>query len=341
VLDEPDQIVVTGAAGWFGTALCRQLMRDRTRPPRALVTSDDDAARLRTIAGNVDIEVGDVTDPEVCQRLLAGTRGAAVIHAAAVIHPNRTDEFERVNVHGTATLAHAAATAQAARFVLLSSAAAVGVNSHETDVFRADEPRRPYLAYGRSKAAAERRVTEIADATGLPSVILRAPWFYGPYQPVRQTTFLRLVRQGLFPLPAPATARRSMVYVDNLVQGALLAASHPKAVGETFWIADESPYEIGEIVAATRQALREAGLSVRRRTVRVPNAVGDLAERADRALQALGRHSPQLHVLGEITKTIACDISYSTEVIGYQPTINLPEGMRRSVRWCLSEGIAL
>jgi nucleoside-diphosphate-sugar epimerase len=46
-------------------------------------------------------------------------------------------------------------------------------------------------------------------------------------------------------------------------------------------------------------------------------------------------------VLGEITKTIACDISYSTEVIGYQPTINLPEGMRRSVRWCLSEGIAL
>jgi nucleoside-diphosphate-sugar epimerase len=67
--------------------------------------------------------------------------------------------------------------------------------------------------------------------------------------------------------------------------------------------------------------------------------VGRLAEAADRRLQARGRYVTEVHVLGEMDKTIACDISGTRDVLGYQPRVALEEGMRRSVRWCRDRGI--
>ena len=60
-------------------------------------------------------------------------------------------------------------------------------------------------------------------AAGLDAVIVRPPWFYGPYQPARQTTFFRMVRTGRFPIVGDGRQRRSMVYVDNLVDGVVRA----------------------------------------------------------------------------------------------------------------------
>ena len=64
---------------------------------------------------------------------------------------------------------------------------------------------------------------------GLDAVIVRPPWFYGPHQPPRQTTFFRMVRTGRFPVIGDGEQRRSMVYVDNLVDGVLAAELTPTA----------------------------------------------------------------------------------------------------------------
>ena len=64
-----------------------------------------------------------------------------------------------------------------------------------------------------------------------------------------------------------------------------------------------------------------------------------VAETADRVLQRRGLYSAQLHVMGELAKTIRCDISRTVEVLGYDPQVSLAEGMRRSVRWCLQHGV--
>jgi nucleoside-diphosphate-sugar epimerase len=69
--------------------------------------------------------------------------------------------------------------------------------------------------------------------------------------------------------------------------------------------------------------------------------LGDLAESADGFLQDHGRYQQELHVLGELNKTIACDISAARDDLGYEPSVDLAEGMRRSVRWCLDRGIDL
>ena len=66
-----------------------------------------------------------------------------------------------------------------------------------------------------------------------------------------------------------------------------------------------------------------------------------LAELADSTIQRLGRYHQQVHVLGEMDKNIACDISVARDELGYEPEIELYEGMRRSVRWCIEQGMEL
>ena len=170
---------------------------------------------------------------------------------------------------------------------------------------------------------------------------MRPPWFYGPWQPLRQTTFFALVRTGRFPLLGDGSQRRSMVYVDNLVQGVALAERVVAAAGGAFWIADARPYPMTEIVSTVKQALRAEGFEVSTRQLRLPARAGTGRGAHRLALQGRGIYQQRFHVLGELDKTIACDISHSEDVLGYAPKVELLEGMRRSIRWCVDNGIEI
>ena len=338
----PDVTVVTGAAGWLGRALVHHLTRsgdgDRPGAVRALVTTATDAEALALVAG-VEPVVGDVRRPDGLTGLFAGLGGTAdVIHAAGVIHPARVDDFEEVNARGTANVMTASRAAGVRRVVHVSSNSPFGVNALDRDTFRNDEPYDPYLGYGRSKMRAELHVLDAVTA-GLDAVIVRPPWFYGPYQPARQTRFFELVRAGRFPVIGDGRQRRSMVYVDNLVQGIVAAELTATRPGRAWWIADARPYEMVEIVETVGRALAAEGVAVRPNRLRLPAFAGRLAERADRAIQRAGRYVQPLHVLGELDKTIACDISAARTELGYEPAVELEEGMRRSVRWCVERGL--
>jgi nucleoside-diphosphate-sugar epimerase len=185
----------------------------------------------------------------------------------------------------------------------------------------------------------ERAVAAAGATGGLETVVVRAPWFYGPNQPARQTSFFRMIKQGIFPVLGDGGQRRSMAYVDNLCDGLLLAARSERAVGQTYWIADARPYSIDEIVGTVEDVLEgEFGIRCARRRLRLPAALGDLARGADRAIQFLGFYEPRLHVLGELNLTIACSIEKARTELGYAPRFALREGMIESVRWCLENG---
>jgi nucleoside-diphosphate-sugar epimerase len=339
----PDVTVVTGAAGWLGRAFVHYVTRaggdDRPGMVRALVTTPVDAAALALVAG-VEPVVGDVRRPDRLVELFAGLRGTVdVIHTAGVIHPRRVDDFEEVNARGTANVLAAARAAGVRRVVHVSSNSPFGVNALPRDRFRNDEPYDPYLGYGRSKMRAELHVFDAVAHQGLNAVIVRPPWFYGPFQPARQTQFFELVRAGRFPVLGDGRQRRSMVYVDNLVAGIVAAQLTATPPGRAWWIADARPYELGEIVETVGRALAAEGFEVRPNRLRVPALAGRLAERADRAIQRAGRYVQPLHVLGELDKTIACEISVARAELGYEPEVELEEGMRRSVRWCVERGL--
>jgi nucleoside-diphosphate-sugar epimerase len=332
--------VVTGASGWLGQNLVRSLARTRERV-RCLVPSPGEAAQLEVVSPTIESVVGDVRDPATADRLFDGVASeATVFHAAAVIHPRRTTrELFDVNVGGTQLVLDRARRRGAARFVHVSSNSPFGVNAGRDDVFTEDSPYAPYLGYGQSKREAEQLVRQAHERGDLATVIVRAPWFYGPYQPPRQTRFLASVRRGRFPMVGDGRQRRSMVFTDNLVHGLLRAEVSVKAPGNAYWVADAEPYELRDILATVRRALEAEGLAVSGRvTLRLPRWSARLAERADSVIQARGRYVQALHVLGELNHTIACDVSRARDELGYQPVVALEEGMRASIRWCLRHG---
>ena len=346
----PHTTVVTGAAGWLGRALTHRLLADPQRAHvRLLARSTAEADDLRRFVGErteagrdrVDIVIGDVAKADTAARLLHQVGADCdVLHTAGVIHPKRVRQFYDVNTNGTRHLTRAAADAGVRRFVHVSSNSPFGTNPDNSDTFRHDEPFNPYLGYGTSKMQGEIAVNE-AVAAGLDATIVRPPWFYGPFQPARQTTFFRLVRNGKFPVIGKGDQRRSMVYVDNLVDGILCAELAPGAKGHGYWIADERAYTVAEIIETVGRALTDEGLSVKPPTTHLPALASRVAEIGDRILQGVGIYQQQLHVLGEMGHTIAVDISRSTAEIGYAPKVELYEGMRRSIRWCIDQGLEL
>lgn len=355
---DPDVTVVTGAAGWLGRALIAALSdpagpHHRSGEIRALVRHRCDAelvVETATAVGHTASSgtrlvpvVGDVRTEAGLGDLFAdlADQGAVdVIHTAGVIHPRTLSDLVEVNARGTEHVAAAARAAGARRFVHVSSNSPIGTNPHPDDRFRNDEPYHPYLGYGRSKMLAELRLQDEVGR-GLDAVIVRPPWFYGRYQPSRQTSFFTLVRTGRFPVVGDGRQRRSMVYVDNLVQGVVLAELVHTPPGRTWWIADADPYSINEIVATVKAALGDAGFDVANRQLRLPRAVSRVAYALDAALQRSGRYNTQLHVLGEIDQTIACDITVARRELGYSPVVGLADGMAASIAWCVEQGIEL
>jgi nucleoside-diphosphate-sugar epimerase len=333
--------VVTGASGWLGQNLVRTLAAQSRERVRCLVPVAAEAPLLELVSPTIETVTGDVRDPATVDHLFNGVGpGVAVYHAAGVIHPRRAvRELFDVNVGGTQLMLDRARRAGAARFVYVSSNSPFGVNHGPDHLFTEDSPYDPYMSYGRSKQEAEQLVKQSHARGDLGTVTVRAPWFYGPYQPPRQSRFFAAIRRGRFALVGDGTQKRSMVYTDNLVQGLLRAEVADKAPGNAYWVADAEPYELREILATVRRALTAEGLAVSGpERVPVPRLAARAAEKADALLQGRGRYSQALHVLGELNHTIACDITRAREELGYEPAVGLEEGMRASIRWCLEHG---
>ncbi|MCA1510369.1 NAD(P)-dependent oxidoreductase [Bradyrhizobium sp. NBAIM01] len=343
-------VLLTGATGWLGGRLAAALtiglpevglLATRGFRVRALVLPGQDISQL--CGQGVEIVTGDIRDTETVSLFMAGAEGAVFIHMAGIIHPTTVAQFEAINIKGTVNLLTAAQRVGVRRAIFISSNSAMGFNPHPDHRFTEESPYNPYMAYGRSKMLMEKKLRGETTVGGRPEiVIIRTPWFYGPNQPQRQTLFFKMVKNGTFPIVGSGRNRRSMGYIDNLAQGILFAAAHQKAAGEIFWLADETPYTMNEIVETVGKVLREDfGMMVHPNRLRLPSIAADVAMAVDAALQYAGMYNQKIHVLSEMNKTIACDITKARKVLGYSPKIALREGMRLSVASCLKNGQAI
>ncbi|MCC6847865.1 MAG: GMC family oxidoreductase N-terminal domain-containing protein [Deltaproteobacteria bacterium] len=333
--------LLTGAPGWLGTRLAETLMQGPTSGVlRCLVRPSDDARGLERLSERLTLSPGDLTDPPSLRDLCRDAEGATLFHVAGLIHPRLwTRDFDRVNAEGTRALLAAAEEARVRRAVVVSSNSPLGCNPLVPGhVFDESSPYDPYMGYGRSKQRMEALVHEVQARGRLETVIIRPPWFYGPHQPPRQTLFFTMIKDGKFPVLGDGTQRRSMAYVDNICQGLLLAAAAPQANGETYWIADARPYTINEIVETVTEVLESFGFACKRKQMRLPRAVGEIARVVDGALQGMGLYQQKLHVLGEMHQSIACSIAKAERELGYAPAVALRDGMATSIEWCLANG---
>lgn len=341
-------VLITGAGGWLGSRLVESLVRglpehDELKSPapdlrlRVLLLPGQHGTTLRKLSDQIEIVTGDLRNRTDCERFCAGAKGAILFHTAGIIHPGRVREFFEINRDGTIHLLEAAIESGVKRAVIVSSNSPCGCNPHPDHLFDELSPFNPYLNYGRSKMEMELAVRERADR--IETVLVRAPWFYGPNQPPRQTLFFQMIRDGKAPIVGRGNNLRSMAFVDNLCQGLMLAAMRERAAGQVYWIADRRPYSMNEIVDTIERLLEtEFGHTCKHKRMRLPGFASEVAWLADQALQRLGVYHQKIHVLSEMNKTIACSVTRAERELDYRPNIELEEGMRRSLRWCAENG---
>ena len=252
----------------------------RSAHPRLVLPGQDAAALRKILRPRGESMTGDLRDAADCARLcVAGhAKGAILIHTAGIIHPRKVRVFTksmsmaRQNVLNAAIGARSAARGD--RFVQF----ALRMQS----VSRSSVRRKFALS-----SLHELRAVENADgagrqrsgpARGIETVVIRPPWFYGPYQPPRQTLFFAMIRDGKAPIVGSGNNKRSMSYIDNLCQGLLLAAGTPEAAGRLYWIADKRPYSMNEIVDTVERLLEnEFGQKCAHKRMRLPGLASGVA----------------------------------------------------------------
>ena len=328
--------VVTGGTGWLGKNLVQRLLSsgDEVGAVRCLCFENEKEEMTRLFEGRVEFIAGDVKDPKSLSRLFEGKSGATLIHLVGVIHPKlRSREFDLVNYDGTKNTIEAALAAGVRKAVVMSSNSPMGCNPHRDHLFTEESPYAPYMGYGKSKWKMEVYLRNMMQKDGcFPISIIRAPWFYGEGQPARQKEFFEMIRKGKGPIVGGGENKRSMVYIDNLCQGILLAARKEEADNEIFWIADKRPYSMNEIIDTVERLLEtDYGQSCHKGRLRLPGVFSEVALCMDWTLQQLGLYHQKIHVLSEMNKTIACSIEKAERVLGYVPEVALEEGMRRSL----------
>lgn len=302
------RILVTGASGFVGRALCPALMQAGHEVIRAMRRDDGRPGALVCADLGPDCAWFDRAGPV-----------DVVIHLAARVHQmhERPDEAERLhqvaNVDATLALATRARERGARRFIFISS---VKVNGDgRTTAYRADDEPAPVDAYGRSKAAAEAGLFRLAATSNLELVVIRPPLVHGPGVGGNFAALIRALQRGLpLPLASITGNRRSLVGVDNLVSLILLCACHPGAPGRVWMCSD------GEDVSTTELLRRlTAALQLKPNLWPFPPAL----------LRLLGALAGRAGAVRRLCGDLTVDIGPTCDLLGWTPPVTLDEGLRR------------
>lgn len=336
------RILITGVPGWLGGRFLEILVRGfHGEGPlndwkiRCLVLPGEDTSFISGLSGEKRLEVvqGDVTRKETLKEAVKDVD--IVFHIVGIIHPKKIKDLYLINTIGTSNLITESFYAGVKRFVHISSNSVGGTNPKRHILMKEDDEPRPYMNYGLSKYYAECVVRSFQETGKIETVILRPCWFYGPNQPKRQTKFFKMIQKGKPIVFGNGLNFRSLSYVDNTSQAMVLAATRQEAAGQTYWIADSRPYTTLEIYQTVAELLEVRNF----KPTFLPGFSSEVFLLGDKILQSLGAYQTEIHVAGEMNKDIACSIDKARRELGYNPTIELREGMRRSIEWCRKNGL--
>jgi nucleoside-diphosphate-sugar epimerase len=318
------KVLVTGATGFVGSHLTEALLRQGAQV-RTLVRSRD---HLRWIDGLQGVEfcTGELEDRPSLERAVAGVE--VIYHVAGVIKARHAAEYEKVNAGGTSNLLDAAMNANLKRFVYVSSQAAVGPSTIDAPLDE-EMPPRPITPYGASKLEGERRVR----GSGLPFTIVRPPAVYGP-RDADLFHFFKLAGRGVVPIPGFGVRKVSLIYVEDLVQGLLLAAGHERALGRTYFL-KSGDHAWSQLAQGLRKVMG------RGRAVRIPvpvlwtvAIVGEAVSGIVGKAAALNRHKAR-----ELTQRAwLCSTQRAEKELDFAPRWPLERGLERTAKWYREAG---
>jgi UDP-glucuronate 4-epimerase len=317
------KLLVTGHAGFIGSHLTDHFLEaghqvvglDNRDPFYPAELKEANLADARAHGGLVDVH-GDLCDPDTYDRLPGDID--VIVHMAALagVRPSiqAPARYQEVNVGGSTLLMDFARREGIQRFVFASSSSVYG-NNRKVPFSEADRVDHPISPYAATKRAGELLAHTYAHLFGLRMICLRFFTVYGPRQrpDLAIHKFARLLSEDR-PIPryGDGSTRRDYTYIDDIVQG---------VVGAVEWT-EQAPAGSYEIV--------NLGES---RTVSLSEMIQVVAE--ELGVEArIDERPPQP---GDVEQTWA-DVTRARELLGYEPTTDFREGVRRFVRWFREEG---
>lgn len=321
------RLLLTGYPGWLTTRFFETLGDYPQKFDKIRVLSLLKNSSTSFFAGKIELVTGNLLDAVVMDEACRDVD--VILHAAGVLHVKKISDFYRINTQGTEQLLNAAVKNKVKRFVYISTNAAQGFCRGRGHELKESDPCHPKSHYGHSKYQAELAVEQASLKHAIETVILRPAMFYGPPVAERHLEIYRMVRDGRFPLFGDGNYLRSITYIDNLIQGIHLALSHPKAVGQTYYLTDKEIPTLLEIL----QAMAD-NLNVSLRVRKYPKFLAKGAEIFDNVISSLGFYWMMPHIVGESCRNIACQITKAEQEIGYAPAVSYKEGYQRTIAWC-------
>jgi nucleoside-diphosphate-sugar epimerase len=321
------KVLVTGATGFVGSHVAAALAHRGHHVVGLARRADQHEALARLGAAPVP---GSLEDEPSLGGALEGVE--VIYHLAGLTAAANEAEFLAVNEGGTRRLLDVALRRAPGlrRFVLVSSQAALGPSPIGQRLSE-DAPCRPVTAYGRSKLAAERVVT----ASAMPWTIVRPPAVYGP----RDREFLRLfqiVRRGVAPVFGTGRQELSLVYVEDLAEAIVRAGEATGSAGRIYHAAHAE-------VVLSREVARAAGRALGRTPVvlPIPGALAaPIVGAIGRAVAAAGRRTVvNRDKMAEfLAPSWLLDSGAAARDLGWQATVGVDEGMRRTAAWYREQG---
>ena len=323
------KVLVTGANGFVGSHLVEGLL-NKGYQVRCLVRKTSDLKWLSDL--KVEYVYGDISEKHSLKD--AVTDVDIIIHSAGLTKAKNRVEYFKANAEGTRNLVEACLeeNPKLRRFVYISSQAAAGPGEDERPK---DEtvPCRPVSFYGESKLEGEKIV--LSYSSELPVTVIRPPAVYGP-RDTDMLGFFKVVKNGFRISFGKGESYISLVYVKDLADGIILAAENPKAVGQTYFIADDRVY-------SWREAFNIIAGVMNKKTVplKIPKSiVFFLAFFSENFYRLLGK-TPVFNTqkAKEITQRYwGLDVSKAKKELGFVLRFPLDKGAAETVKWYKENG---
>jgi nucleoside-diphosphate-sugar epimerase len=324
----PLRSLITGATGFVGGHVAEAFL-ERGWQVTTIARPSSDAADLER--RGVIVQRGDLADAALLRKLVPDAD--AIVHCAAKVGDwGPVEAYRAVNVDALRGLLDACKGQPLQRFVHMSSLGVYAARHHHGTDESEPLPARHLDGYTQTKVEAEQLVMQYYRDFGVPVVVLRPGFVYGPRDRTVMPRLIANLRAGTIRYPGGGHRALNTIYVKNLVHAVFLALDNPQAVGQVYNLTDDEPVSKRRFIETIAEAL-----NLPKPTRTPPLWIARLATWwVERRARRRGDAEAPLYTQARL-KFIALNLDFSVEKakkeLGYRPPFGFERGMQETMAW--------